>query len=176
LIRDVLQLGDPRLRERCVEVPDPADGSIREVAADLRDTVRDWRRRTGYGRAIAAPQIGVLRRVVITDLPRELVLVNPEIVERSPEKMVVWDTCLSFLFLFVQVERFRWIRVRYQDLDGGTRELVAGEEGDLGELLQHEIDHLDGVLAIDRAVDVKSFCSREEFEKRHRSSSPYARR
>jgi peptide deformylase len=174
MIRDVLQLGDPRLREKCAEVDNPRDDAIRQLASDLRDTVRDWRRRTGYGRAIAAPQIGALKRVAIVDLPRELVLVNPEIIARSPETMIVWDCCLSFLFLFLQVERRRWIRVRYLDLEGETHELLAEQEGDLAELLQHEIDHLDGILAIDRVADLKSFCSREEFEKRHRASSPYA--
>ena len=174
MVRDVLQLGDPRLREKCAEVDNPCDASIRELASDLRDTVRDWRRRTGYGRAIAAPQLGVLQRVLIVDVPQELVLVNPEIIDQSPETMVVWDCCLSFLFLFLQVERRRWIRVRYRDLDGESHELLAGAEGDLGELLQHEIDHLDGILALDRVADPKSFCAREEFEKRYRAGSPYA--
>src|SRR5439155_22426859 len=174
MIREVLQLGDPRLREKCAEVDDPRDRAIRELASDLRDTVRDWRRRTGYGRAIAAPQLGVLKRVVVLDAPRQLVLVNPEITARSSETMVVWDCCLSFLFLFLQVERRQWIRVSYQDLEGELHELEAGREGDLSELLQHEIDHLDGILAIDRVADLKSFCSREEFEKRYRTGSPYA--
>jgi peptide deformylase len=174
VIRDVLQLGDPRLREKCAEVDNPCDPSIRELASDLRDTVRDWRRRTGYGRAIAAPQIGVLQRVVVLDVPKELALVNPEIIEQSPKKMVVWDSCLSFLFLFLQVERRCWIRVRYRDCDGETHELLADQAGDLAELLQHEIDHLDGILALDRVADPKSLCAREEFEKRYRADSPYA--
>jgi peptide deformylase len=174
MIREVLQLGNPLLREKCPEVANPADPAIRDLAADLRDTVRDWRRRTGYGRAIAAPQLGVLQRVVVLDLPRQLVLVNPEIIESSPETIIVWDGCLSFLFLFLQVVRHRWIRVRYWDLDGAMHELLAAEEGDLSELLQHEIDHLDGILALDRVADPKSLCSREEFEKRHRGGSPYA--
>ena len=172
MICQVLQLGDPRLREKCAFVDKPSEAS--KLVTDLRDTVRDWRQRTGYGRAIAAPQIGVLQRVVVLDLPRELALVNPEIIERSAETAVVWDTCLSFLFLFLQVERHRWIRVRYQNLGGETRELLASEEGDLAELLQHEIDHLDGILALDRVADLKSVCAREEFEKRYRASSPYA--
>jgi len=173
MIREVLQLGNPILREKCAVVDNPADPAIRELAADLRDTVRDWRRRTGYGRAIAAPQLGALQRVVVLDLPRQLVLVNPEIVERSPETVIVWDGCLSFLFLFLQVVRHRSIRVRYGDLKGATHELLAGEEGNLSELLQHEIDHLDGILALDRMADPSSLCSREEFEKRHRAGSPY---
>jgi peptide deformylase len=100
--------------------------------------------------------------------------VNPEIIELSPEKILVWDTCLSFLFLFLQVERHCWIRVRYQDLDGITHELMANEEGNLAELLQHEIDHLNGILALDRVADLKSLCAREEFERQHRADSPYA--
>ena len=86
--------------------------------------------------------------------------------------MVLWDACLSYLSIFFQVERNRWVKVRYQDQSGAWRETKA--EGDLSELLQHEIDHLDGVLAIDRVVDTKTMCTREEFEKRYRFESPYA--
>jgi peptide deformylase len=101
-------------------------------------------------------------------------LVNPEISWRSEEKIVVWDACLSFLSIFMQVERHREIIVRYQDLSGERREARANEERNLSELLQHEIDHLDGILAVDRITDMKTMCTREEFEKRHRAGSPYA--
>jgi peptide deformylase len=74
----------------------------------------------------------------------------------------------------MQVERHLEITVRYQDLAGNTREIAAGEERNLSELLQHEIDHLDGILAIDRVVDKKTICTREEFEKRYKDASPYA--
>jgi peptide deformylase len=74
----------------------------------------------------------------------------------------------------MKVERHREIKVRYQDVDGQIHEVEAGEERDLSELLQHEIDHLDGVLAIDRVMDVKTIVTREEFEKRYRAASPYA--
>jgi peptide deformylase len=87
---------------------------------------------------------------------------------------VVWDACLSFLSIFMQVERHRRVTVRYESLRGETHEVVAGDERNLSELLQHEIDHLDGILAIDRVVDVKTICTREEFEKRYRDTSPYA--
>jgi peptide deformylase len=100
--------------------------------------------------------------------------VNPEITERSAEKIVVWDACLSFLSIFMQVERHREITVRYQDLKGSWNETRAGEERNLGELLQHEIDHLDGILAVDRIADIRTMCTREEFEKRFRASSPYS--
>jgi peptide deformylase len=101
-------------------------------------------------------------------------MVNPAIVGRSEEAMVVWDACLSFLFVFCRVVRHREVRVRYQDLGGAWHELEAGVEDDLAELLQHEIDHLDGILAVDRMISPRTLCSREEFEKRHRSESPYA--
>jgi peptide deformylase len=74
----------------------------------------------------------------------------------------------------MQVERDRQVTVRYQTLHGETREFEAGDESNLSELLQHEIDHLDGILAIDRVIDVKTICTREEFEKRYRDTSPYA--
>ena len=74
----------------------------------------------------------------------------------------------------MQVERHREITVRYQNLKGEVLEFQAGDDRNLSELLQHEIDHLDGILAIDRVVDVKTICTREEFEKRHRDASPYA--
>jgi peptide deformylase len=74
----------------------------------------------------------------------------------------------------MQVERHREITVRYQDLKGESHEIRAGEERNLSELLQHEIDHLDGILCIDRVTDFRTVCTKEEFEKRYRAASPYA--
>jgi peptide deformylase len=114
--------------------------------------------------------------VIFLQLPEEQPwpLVNPEIIRLSEEKIIVWDACLSFLCIFMQVERYREITVRYQDLAGGRHELRAGDDRNLSELLQHEIDHLDGILAVDRIVDLKTLCTRDEFEKRYRANSPYA--
>ena len=175
-VRTVLQLGDPGLREVCQPVRDPAAPDIRALVKDLADTLAYWRKTTGYGRAIAAPQIGAPVRVIFLQLPgaEPWPLVNPEITLRSEEKIVVWDACLSFLSIFMKVERNREITVRYQDLRGEWHEVHANEERDLSELLQHEIDHLDGILAVDRIADIRTLCTREEFEKRYRGSSPYA--
>jgi len=175
-VQPILQLGNPVLRQRCVPVADPASPEVRDLIRNLADTLAHWRSETGYGRGIAAPQIGVLQRVIFLKLPgaEPWPLINPEIVERSKEKIVVWDACLSFLSIFMQVERHREITVRYQKLDGEAAEVQASEENNLSELLQHEIDHLDGVLAIDRVTDVKTIVTREEFEKRYRDASPYA--
>jgi peptide deformylase len=174
-IQTVLQLGDPRLREIAKRVVDPSSAEIRVLVEDLADTLAYWKNTTGYGRAIAAPQIGSSLRVIFLQLPgaEPWPFVNPQITERSEEKIVVWDACLSFLSIFMQVERHREITVKYQDLRGEWREIEAGEERNLSELLQHEIDHLEGILAVDRIMDIRSMCTREEFEKRHRSGSPY---
>jgi len=175
-IRTVLQLGDPGLREVAKRVPDPRAPGIRTLVEDLADTLAFWRQSTGYGRGIAAPQISSNLRVIFLRLPGEdpWPLVNPETTSRSEEKIVVWDACLSFLSIFMQVERHREITVRYQDLRAEWHEIHAGEERNLSELLQHEIDHLDGILAVDRITDIRTMCTREEFEKRHRAGSPYA--
>ncbi|MGB2671678.1 MAG: peptide deformylase [Candidatus Acidiferrum sp.] len=175
-IRTVLQLGNPGLRQMAICVEHPAAPEVRALVQDLSDTLAHWQATTGYGRAIAAPQIGANLRVIFLKLPgtEPWPLVNPEITQRSPEKVVVWDACLSFLSIFMQVERHREITVRYQDLSGECHEIRAGEERNLSELLQHEIDHLDGVLTVDRVTDIRTMCTREEFEKRYRDSSPYA--
>jgi peptide deformylase len=175
-VRTILQLGNPLLRQKAVAVEDPTSREVRTLIHDLADTLAHWRSKTGYGRGIAAPQLGVLRRVIFLKLPEAepWPLINPEIVDRSAEKIIVWDACLSFLSIFMQVERHRHITVRYQNLSGDTLEFQAGDERNLSELLQHEIDHLDGILAIDRVVDTKTISTREEFEKRHRDASPYA--
>jgi peptide deformylase len=172
----ILELGDPLLREKSLPVEDPTAREIHDLVRDLADTLAHWRSETGYGRGIAAPQLGVLQRVIFLKLPgvEPWPLVNPEIIEYSEEKIVVWDACLSFLSIFMQVERRRQVTVRYQNLYGETLEFEAGDDRNLSELMQHEIDHLDGILAIDRVTDIKTICTREEFEKRYRDESSYS--
>jgi peptide deformylase len=175
-IRPILQLGDPLLREKALPVDDSTSDEIHDLVRDLADTLAHWRATTGYGRGIAAPQLGILQRVIFLKLPgvEPWPLINPAIIECSEEKITVWDACLSFLSIFMQVERRRQVTVRYQNLYGETLEFEAGDDRNLSELLQHEIDHLDGILAIDRVTDHKTICTREEFEKRYRDESPYA--
>jgi peptide deformylase len=175
-VKTILQLGNPLLRQTAAQVEDPTSPEIYELIRDLADTLAHWRSKTGYGRGIAAPQLGVLQRVIFLKLPEAepWPLINPEIIKRSAEKIIVWDACLSFLSIFMQVERHRQITVRYKNLSGDTLEFEAGDDRNLSELLQHEIDHLDGILAIDRVVDIKTICTREEFERRYRDASPYA--
>ena len=174
-IQEVLQLGHPLLREIATPVPDPASADIAALLDDLRDTLAHWKATTGYGRGIAAPQIGVMQRVVFLNIGGNdpWPMINPEIIDASDETIVVWDACLSFLTIFFCVTRHARVSVRYQDTSGTPHELSA--EGDLSELLQHEIDHLDGILALDRIADARTIISREEFEQRYVACTPYAR-
>src|SRR5438270_2365555 len=172
-VKTILQLGDPRLREVALRVQDPSASEVGALIIDLADTLAHWRSTTGYGRGIAAPQLGVPLRVIFLQLPGEnpWPLINPEIVEWSEEKIIVWDACLSFLSIFMQVERNREITVRYWDLQGMKHVFRATDDRNLSELLQHEIDHLDGILAVDRITDIKTLCSRDAFERRSREAS-----
>jgi peptide deformylase len=141
------------------------------VADDLRDTLRDWQARHGYGRGIAAPQIGAPIRLIHIEIDRPWTLVNPEIVDIGDTDFTVWDDCFSFPGLMVRVSRAYQVRVRYQDLAG--REHFIEAERDLAELLQHEIDHLDGVLAVDRATGLDPFCLKEEWNRHWAAQGRY---
>src|ERR1700704_4723018 len=138
MLRPILQLGDPRLREVAIPVDDPNSPQIRSLIQDLADTLAHWRSTTGYGRGIAAPQLGVAKRVIFLQLheAEPWPLINPEIIERSEERIIVWDACLSFLSIFMQVERHREIKVRYQNPQGENLEFTADDDRNLSELLQ----------------------------------------
>ena len=170
-VRTVRRLGDPVLRVPASPVSDPQSPAVSALADDLFDTLRATRATTSYGRAIAAPQIGDSRRVVVADLGERWTLINPTITWASDEQREWWDACLSFLDTFGRLSRNAAISVRWQDLEGGTHEQRF--EDDLAELFQHELDHLDGVLAVDRFTTPQSACTRLEFERRHRRDSPY---
>ena len=159
-IREILQLGNPDLYDISSEVEKDELDLIRDIVSDLEDTMFAFREKYGAGRAIAAPQIGVRKRMVYMNTGEPVVLLNPEITMKSIEMMEVWDDCMSFPELLVRVRRHRSITVTYRNLE--WEEMVLDTEGDLAELLQHEIDHLDGVLAVMRAADERSFVTRSE--------------
>ena len=164
-VLEILQLGNPALRLPSSPVREPDAAGVRTLAADLRDTLLEQRRRTGYGRGIAAPQLGSLERVVQVELDGPRTLVNPVITARSEDTMEIWDFCFSYFSIFFPVRRHVLVEVKYQDLRGRDQRLEA--VGDLAELLQHEIDHLDGVLAIDLVTDPRRICTLEEWKRRH---------
>lgn len=157
------------LFQKSVPVEDVDSTEIRAVVRDLSDTLAAFRDATGYGRGVAAPQIGVLKRVIFIRMQPagfSSPLVNPEIVWAGHGQIELWDDCFSFPDLMVRVSRAAQIRVDYQD-DRGLKKSIEAE-GDLSELLQHEIDHLDGILAVQRAISPQAFATRAEWESRLR--------
>ena len=153
------------LRAVSAPVTDPARARL--LLRDLDATLSAFRRLTGWGRGISAVQIGELQRVIflrVDGVPYELI--NPEYTWQSATKFQLWDDCFSFPNLMVWLERSEVVRLKYQTVRGESKELEAS--GSLSELVQHEMDHLDGVLAVDRALGPNAFATREEWERRLR--------
>jgi peptide deformylase len=166
--REILLLGNPSLRRPCVSVRSPLTDEIRSVITDLRDTLTAFRARRGFGRGIAAPQIGFAHKIIYVDADYTGPLINPVIVQKSRKKFLLWDDCFSFPDILVHVKRNTSIEVAFVNEEGKKKLLRA--EGSFSELLQHEIDHLNGILAIDRAIDSRHIILRSEYEKlNHRS-------
>jgi peptide deformylase len=170
-VLNVLLLGNPKLHEVSHPVKMHDVSNLKGLIKDLHDTLMDFKRRTHTGRAIAAPQIGAPLRIVHVEMGQPWSLINPEIVNVGEEDFVVWDDCFSFPNLLVRVSRAHRIRIKYEDVKGRTH--FADLEGDRAELLQHELDHLDGVLAVDRPHGLDPFCLREEWNRLHSLSGRY---
>lgn len=146
---------DPRLRTPCVDVQ-AADPDVAEELQHLHAALSQFRQAHGFGRAIAAPQLGIMKRMVAVNLgttPFEML--NPVIVSSSDETQIVWDDCLSLPDIVVKVQRHKTISVTYRDRHGDTHHWHSLPD-DLAELVQHEVDHLDGILMTDRAIDENS--------------------
>jgi peptide deformylase len=159
---EVLLLGDPRLRVRSAEV----DGAEARELGRLAATLEAFRRRHGFGRAISAPQIGIARRFIAANLGRgTFFLVNPVITWRSNQSFTMWDDCMSFPDLLVRVRRAESISLEYADETGARKEWKELDRAE-AELFQHEIDHLDGILAVDRAIDRDAVVMRAVYESR----------
>jgi peptide deformylase len=164
--RPILILPDERLRA-IAEPIEKIDDEVRQLAKDMLDTMYD-----APGIGLAAPQIGELRRIVVMDLAKEgeqpdpIVMVNPEILKYSDETVVTEEGCLSIPELYYDVERPAEITVRYTDLDGEVVERDAGDR--LAICIQHEIDHLDGVLYIDYLSRLKRDRVLKKFQKAER--------
>ena len=142
----IRNFGDPVLRQRAPEVTKVTDAQ-RRLAADMLDTLG-----VVAGVGLAAPQVGVLERIFVYEVEdRSGTVINPVIVERSPEMITEEEACLSIPGLAFPVERHARVRVEGVDENGDS--LVLEGEGLLARVFQHEIDHLDGVLFIDRLAD-----------------------
>lgn len=153
--REILLLGDPKLYEVSEEVKRGELEELRPVFEDMFDCIRAIRRDYGFGRAIAAPQIGVRKRLICMLTDRPYVIINPTLEFTGDEMMELMDDCMSFPKLLVRVRRYRHCILRYRDENWMQQEKRMDD--DLSELIQHEYDHLDGILATMRAVDNRSF-------------------
>lgn len=153
--KDILLLGNPRLYEVSSPVEQNELDQLPPIVQDLHDTLIAYRKKHHAGRAIAAPQIGVQKRILYMCIDQPIVFINPVLEPVGNEKMVVMDDCMSFPNLLVTVERYRKCRIIYRDMNWNEQEIAF--DGDLAELMQHEYDHLDGILATMRAIDKHSF-------------------
>ncbi len=162
---EILLLGDPRLREISLAVNNWESAEFKGQCNLLAETLSNFRQQHNFGRAISAPQIGFNIRVIAFNLQhRGFFMVNPVITRISPETFTMWDDCMSFPDLLVRVRRHTSICVKFLDTDGNPQTLEHLPQSE-SELVQHEIDHLDGVLALDRAIDRESVIYRTMFNR-----------
>ncbi|HKQ72315.1 MAG TPA: peptide deformylase [Blastocatellia bacterium] len=157
-VREILLLGNPELWRPSSPVISVNSRGTRELIGDLAETLYNFREQNGFGRGIAAPQVGVGNRLIFLNVGESFPLINPTITRASREMMELWDDCFSIPNLMIRVRRHVEVDVSYTDEHGAQRVMKAS--GALSELLQHEIDHLDGTLATDRAIDGRSFAMR----------------
>ena len=155
----IILLGDPRLHVMSEPVKREELPDLLLVIEDLHDILFEYKARFAhYGafRGIAAPQIGVMKRLIYTNIAdKPTVFINPELINLSEEMFEMWDDCMCFPNLLVRLKRHVSCSIKYLDLDFNPQ--IQHLEGGLSELLQHEFDHLNGILSTERAIDNQSF-------------------
>ena len=169
-IKPLIILPDPILRQVSKPV-ERVDDQLRKFAGDMLDTMYD-----APGIGLAAIQVGEPLRMLVIDLAKEdeepapHVFINPEVLESSDERSVYEEGCLSIPDYYAEVERPASVRVKYLDRDGKQQEVAA--EGLLATCLQHEIDHLNGVLFIDHISKLKRDMVMKKFKKLAKDKPP----
>ena len=149
----IITAPDPRLKLVASRV-DAVDDGVRRLMDDMLETMYE-----APGVGLAAPQVGVSKRVIVADVarsgeaPQPMLMANPEIIEASQEQVVFEEGCLSLPEHFADVKRHERARIRYLDRENEIREQDV--EGFLATCVQHEIDHLDGVLFVDHISGLK---------------------
>ena len=162
-IRDILIIPDPKLRLKSEPVK-TIDASVRALVDDMFETMY-----AAPGIGLAAIQIGVPQRIVTMDLAKKdeakepQVFINPEVTWASDERSTYEEGCLSIPEYYEDVERPKTVKVKYLDLDGTLHEIEA--DGLLATCLQHEIDHVNGVLFIDHISKLKRDMVMKKFKK-----------
>jgi len=151
----VLLLGDPRLYEKSTDIGGEDWLLVPQMVAQLDEVLQAFKTRYGAFRGIAAPQLGIMKRLIYLNIDRPIAIINPEITYRSQEMFELWDDCMCFPNLLVKVMRHQRCTIRYQNPKQEVETWAL--EGSLSELIQHEYDHLEGVLSIQRAVNPTAF-------------------
>lgn len=164
---EIAQLGQPVLRMRAEEVPPEEIGSadIQSLLNDMMETLID-----ANGAGLAAPQVFESKRIFLAcvhppekgNRPEAEIFINPRLSHRSAEMDAGWEGCLSFMELSVMVPRHRSLQVDYLDRQGNERKLRLS--GFAARVVQHEYDHLNGVLIIDRATSTHDIVKSSEME------------
>lgn len=142
MTRQVLKYPDSVLKKKSEEVREMTE-EINKLAQDLKETMF-----ASQGIGLAAPQVGVLKRVIAVQGKTPLVFINPRIVRKSREIILEQEGCLSFPGLFLKIKRAKEVEI--EALDESGEKISFKAEGLMARILQHEIDHLDGILCIDR--------------------------
>lgn len=152
----ILKLGDPRLYDISSPVNQDEVSSFKDEIETLHEIILECQKLNGFGRGVAAPQIGLMKRIVCLNLKgKKYTLYNPILSNYSKEEFEHWDDCMCFPNLLVKVKRHQSCTLTFKDESWNTQTWEIRD--DLSELLQHECDHLDGVLATQRAIDNQSF-------------------
>jgi len=154
-LQDLLFLGNPLLYQVSEPVLPTELSLVPGWVADLHNVMEEIRAKYHFGRAIAAPQLGIMKRLIYMNIDNPIVFINPEFTFLSDEMFEVWDDCMCFPNLLVKVKRHKELTIKYLDETWQPREWKM--KNDLSELLQHEYDHLNGVLCTMRAIDEKSY-------------------
>lgn len=154
-IADILKLGDPRLYEVCEPVLEKDLDQVPNWTQQLHEAMEDIRKVYGFGRGIAAPQLGIMKRMFYLNLDKPYIILNPELKNLSVEEFELWDDCMSFPNLLVKVSRHQSLTLSYRDENWKQQDWEVS--GAISELIQHEFDHLNGVLCTMRVIDQKSF-------------------
>lgn len=142
---EIIKYPNPILRQKTSPIKDPTDPKIKKLVAEMTSTLR-----AHDGLGLAAPQVGQSLRLCIAEVENELfVLINPEIKKVSGKEVDMEEGCLSFPGKYTPIKRFEKIKIKALDTDGKKQTIRA--KGLLARVLQHEIDHLEGILLVDRA-------------------------
>ena len=154
-LKDILQLGHPSLYEKSKPVLESELFLVKNWVKDLTNAMSEIREKYHFGRGIAAPQLGIMKRLIYIDIDKPTVIINPELSDLSNDIFELWDDCMSFPNLLVKVKRHKNLTLRYRDENWNLQEWAVSD--DVSELIQHEYDHLDGILCTMRVIDEKSF-------------------